>query len=190
MYVLLSSTTLLCAALTPCFLRMTCHLMQDVLDEKLAAERKAVASLQAQAAAARAALEAEQALVSQLKEEASASSAAAQQLMALEQQVRRCAVLCCAVQLLCVGSLAVGIKPTACVYTPHRCMCNCCACGQVINQAHCARVQQSHCPPSAFCSPCCGVLWRAVCHRSVRLPSVLLSWRRVPCLLRSVWLRP
>lgn len=111
MYVLLSSTTLLCAALTPCFLRMTCHLMQDVLDEKLAAERKAVASLQAQAAAARAALEAEQALVSQLKEEASASSAAAQQLMALEQQVRRCAVLCCAVQLLCVGSLAVESNP-------------------------------------------------------------------------------
>jgi hypothetical protein len=91
--------------------------MQDVLDEKLAAERGAVASLQAQAAAARAALEAEQALVSQLKEEASVSSAAAQQLMALEQQVRRCAVLCCAVQLLCVPSLAVIQTHCLCVHS-------------------------------------------------------------------------
>lgn len=60
------------------------------MDEKLAAERSIVESLQSQAAAARAALEAEQALVAQLKEEATVSSAAAQQLMALEQQVGCC----------------------------------------------------------------------------------------------------
>jgi len=64
-----------------------CKWHQDVLDEKLAAERAAVESLRSQAAAARSALEAEQALVSQLKEEASIAGAASQQLMALEQQV-------------------------------------------------------------------------------------------------------
>jgi hypothetical protein len=76
---------------------------QDVLDEKLAAERGAVESLQAQAAAARAALEAEQALVAQLKEEAKVSGQAAQQLMELEQQVGCCVCVCVCVCVLRVG---------------------------------------------------------------------------------------
>jgi hypothetical protein len=81
--------------------------LQDVLDEKLAAERQIVESLQSQAAAARAALEAEQALVSQLKEEAGVSAAAAQQLMALEQQVRRAGIA--VLWGTAVGQACVGI---------------------------------------------------------------------------------
>lgn len=65
------------------------------MDEKLAAERAAVESLQSQAASARAALAAEQKLVGQLKEEAAASGAAQQQLMALEQQVTAWSVCVC-----------------------------------------------------------------------------------------------
>jgi hypothetical protein len=80
---------------------------QDVLDEKLAAERSAVESLQAQASAARAALEAEQALVSQLKEEAKVSGQAAQQLMELEQQVGWSVLWCCCLTRCCTVVCAV-----------------------------------------------------------------------------------
>lgn len=81
--------------LPPCWLCLSVHTShQDVLDEKLAAERAAVESLRSQTAAARSALESEQALVSQLKEEASIAGAASQQLMALEQQVGTGCELC------------------------------------------------------------------------------------------------